>query len=408
MKILVACEESQRVTIEFRKLGHEAYSCDLLECSGKRPEWHIKKDVTLLLNGNCIFNTVDGLEHVISGKWDMIIAFPPCTYLTVTGNRWFNYEKYGDKAIQRMLDRNNAINFFMTIANADCDKIAIENPVGIMSTKWRKPDQIIQPFEYGDAYEKRTCLWLKGLEKLTPTDIVEIPDRIKFKSGKTMAKWYVEAGNLSKEQRALVRSKTFPGIAKAMAMQWSISTPTQNDDHDRTKYLMETHSFPSTHRINLYGMFPTIPDMYNNKCFCCPADRQGNRCCGEKWCKDTWKRYEAIIKPEWHNVSLATIANIDNDMLDEKRQNYMYLRNLLKDFRKYAFDIKRRDVYFDMVSNVIRDIQQMWFNNTISFTAYEYAMRHLQVVSVEKGYFDSRREAVFAFKESRRYKVTLR
>lgn len=270
MKILVACEESQRVTIEFRKLGHEAYSCDLLECSGKHPEWHIKKDVTLLLNGNCIFNTVDGLEHVISGKWDMIIAFPPCTYLTVTGNRWFNYEKYGDKAIQRMLDRNNAINFFMTIANADCDKIAIENPVGIMSTKWRKPDQIIQPFEYGDAYEKRTCLWLKGLEKLTPTDIVEIPDRIKFKSGKTMAKWYVEAGNLSKEQRALVRSKTFPGIAKAMAMQWSISTPTQNDDHDRTKYLMETHSLPSTHRINLYGMFPTIPDMYNNKCFCCP------------------------------------------------------------------------------------------------------------------------------------------
>lgn len=108
----------------------------------------------------------------------------------------------------------------MTIANADCDKIAIENPVGVMSTKWRKPDQIIEPFEYGDAYEKRTCLWLKGLPKLVPTKIVEIPDRIKFKSGKTMAKWYVEAGNLTKEQRALVRSKTFPGIAKAMADQW--------------------------------------------------------------------------------------------------------------------------------------------------------------------------------------------
>lgn len=220
MKVLVACEESQRVTIEYRKLGHEAYSCDLLECSGNHPEWHIKKDVTLLLNGNCIFNTVDGLEHEISGKWDMIIAFPPCTYLTVTGNRWFNYEKYGDKAIQRMLDRNDAIKFFMTIANADCDKIAIENPVGIMSTHWRKPDQIIQPYQFGDPYEKRTCLWLKGLQKLIPTKIVDIPDRIQFKSGKTMPRWYVEAGNLSREQRALVRSKTFSGIAKAMAEQW--------------------------------------------------------------------------------------------------------------------------------------------------------------------------------------------
>lgn len=178
-----------------------------------------------------------------------------------------------------------------------------------------------------------------------------------------------------------------------------LTTPT----HEPTCNKVKTSSI-----YGMFGGFPTIPDMYNDKCFCCPADRQGNRCCGEKWCKATWKRYEAIIKPEWHNVSLATLANIDNDMLDEKRQNYMYLRNLLKDFRKYAFNIKRRDVYFDMVSNVIRDIQQMWFDSTISFTAYEYAMRHLQVVSVEKGYFDSRREAVFAFKETRRYKVTLR
>jgi hypothetical protein len=239
MKVLVACEESQRVTMDFRKLGHEAYSCDLLDCSGNHPEWHIKKDVTLLLNGNCIFYTVDGTEHEISGKWDMIIAFPPCTYLTVTGNRWYNYEKYGDKAIQRMLDRNDAIKFFMTIANADCDKIAIENPVGIMSTQWRKPDQIIQPYQYGDAYEKRTCLWLKGLPMLSPTKIVEIPDRIQFKSGKTMAKWYVEAGNLSKEQRALVRSKTFPGIAKAMATQWGSEESIQSEEKHYDDYTSE-------------------------------------------------------------------------------------------------------------------------------------------------------------------------
>ena len=204
MKILVACEESQAVTIELRKLGHEAYSCDILPCSGGHPEWHLQQDVIPLLNG----------------KWDMVLAFPPCTYLTVTGNRWFNVEKYGEKAIKRMRDREEAIKFFMMFANANCEKIAIENPVGIMSTVWRKPDQIIQPYEFGDPYEKRTCLWLKGLPKLEPTNIVEPPPRKQFKSGKTMATWYADAINLPKEERARLRSKTFPGIAKAMAEQW--------------------------------------------------------------------------------------------------------------------------------------------------------------------------------------------
>ena len=267
MNVLVACEESQRVTIEFRKLGHKAYSCDLLDCSGNHPEWHIKKDVTLLLNGNCIFYTVDGIEHEISGKWDMIIAFPPCTYLTVTGNRWYNYEKYGDKAIQRMLDRNDAIKFFMTIVNADCDKIAIENPVGIMSTQWRKPDQIIQPYQYGDAYEKRTCLWLKGLTRLLPTKIVEIPDRIQFKSGKTMAKWYVEAGNLSKEQRSLVRSKTFPGIAKAMATQWGSEESIKDTIIADDNIAYQTAKVTKTK----YSVLDVM------QCLLCPADRQGKR-----------------------------------------------------------------------------------------------------------------------------------
>ena len=141
MKILVACEESQAVTKELRKLGHEAYSCDILPCSGGHPEWHLMQDVTKLLKQ----------------KWDMIIAFPPCTYLTVTGNRWFNIERYGEKAIKRHADRKNAIDFFMMFANADCEKIAIENPVGVMSSEWRKPNQIINPYEFGDAFEKKTC-----------------------------------------------------------------------------------------------------------------------------------------------------------------------------------------------------------------------------------------------------------
>lgn len=205
MKILVACEESQAVTKELRKLGHEAYSCDIIECSGGHSEWHLKQDVTPLLK-----------EH-----WDMIIAFPPCTYLTVTGNRWFNVSRYGEKAIQRFKDRDFAINFFMLFANANCEKIAIENPVGIMSTKWRKPDQIINPWQFGDPFEKRTCLWLKNLPKLQPTKIVEPPTRKKYLSGTTMASWYAELINLPAEERARQRSKTFPGIAKAMAEQWT-------------------------------------------------------------------------------------------------------------------------------------------------------------------------------------------
>tara|TARA_B100000497_G_scaffold78030_1_gene87161 strand:- start:37 stop:654 length:618 start_codon:yes stop_codon:yes gene_type:complete len=204
MKILLACEESQAVTKEFRKLGHEAFSCDILPCSGGHPEWHLQQDVTELLKQ----------------EWDMIIAFPPCTYLTVTGNRWFNIERYGDKAIKRHADRKEAIDFFMMFANAKCDRIAIENPVGVMSSEWRKPNQIINPFQFGDPFEKKTCLWLKGLPILLPTKIVQPPKRTEFKSGKSHPSWYADALKLPKEQRTKIRSKTFPGIAKAMANQW--------------------------------------------------------------------------------------------------------------------------------------------------------------------------------------------
>jgi len=198
MKILVACEESQAVTIELRKLGHEAYSCDIVECSGGHPEWHLMQDVVPLLKE----------------KWDMIIAFPPCTHLAVSGARHFA-KKIADGRQQQGID------FFMLFANADCDKIAIENPVGIMSTKWKKPNQIIQPYMFGDPYKKTTCLWLKGLEKLEPTNIVEVCDlrTYKCKSGKevTFSDWINKGGKGRQKQR----SKTFTGIAKAMANQWT-------------------------------------------------------------------------------------------------------------------------------------------------------------------------------------------
>ena len=229
MKILVACEESQRVCIAFREKGHEAYSCDIQECSGGHLEWHILGDVLPILNGNTKFITQDGTLHEISGKWDMIIAHPPCTYLTVTGNRWFNIEKYGKKAIKRYEQRKEAIQFFFRIVNANCDKIAIENPIGIMSTVWEKPTQIIQPFMFGEPFEKKTCLWLKNLPKLNSTKLVIPPERIKFKSGKTMPEWYAKLWALPKEEREKERSKTFIGIARAMAEQWG-QDETDTDD----------------------------------------------------------------------------------------------------------------------------------------------------------------------------------
>lgn len=217
MKILVACEESQAVTIELRALGHEAYSCDILDPSGNHPEWHIQQDVIPLLSPPVTFSTLDKQSHSID-KWDMIIAFPPCTYLTVTGNRWFNVEKYGEKALERIKLREEAKEFFMAFVNAPCEKIAIENPVGVMNTGYRKPNQIIQPYMFGDPYEKRTCLWLKGLPNLKPTNVVDPPARQQLKSGKSMPEWY---SNAPKKDRARIRSKTFPGIAKAMAEQWT-------------------------------------------------------------------------------------------------------------------------------------------------------------------------------------------
>lgn len=204
MKVLVACEESQEVCKAFRELGHDAYSCDIQECSGGHPEWHLCQDVTPLLEQ----------------EWDLIIAHPPCTFLTVTGNRWFNVERYGDKAIQRQKDREEAVAFFMQFANAKCERIAIENPIGCMSTLYKKPTQIIQPYMFGDPARKATCLWLKGLSKLTPTNIVE-PIIIRYQNGKgTDNPWHMETMKLPPKERAKARSKTFPGIAKAMAEQW--------------------------------------------------------------------------------------------------------------------------------------------------------------------------------------------
>lgn len=229
MRVLVACEESQAVAIEFRKLGHEAYSCDIEPCSGGHPEWHIQHDVLPLINGYCEFETADGMEHEIDSKWDLLIAFSPCTFLTVTGNKWFK-EEYKDRFPTRIQDREEAIKFFMKFVNADCDRIAIENPIGIMSTQYRKPDQIIQPYYFGSPQRKSTCLWIKGLPKLRPTDIVE-PQIIKAKNGKSSdCSWHLDTMKLNAKERSKQRSKTFLGIAQAIATQWSIAVDEQQAD----------------------------------------------------------------------------------------------------------------------------------------------------------------------------------
>ncbi len=214
MKILIACEESQRVCQAFRDKGHEAYSCDILPCSGGHPEWHIQGDV---------------LEQLDKG-WDMMIAHPPCTYLTVTGNSWFynpadkhlpmSERSPHPKFPNRRKDQKEAIEFFKKLYNSDIPKIAVENQVGVMSTLFKKPSQIIQPYQFGDSFSKKTCLWLKGLPLLTSTKIVSSGEWITYKSGKRCAKWFADAAKYPPEERTKIRNKTFPGIAKAMATQW--------------------------------------------------------------------------------------------------------------------------------------------------------------------------------------------
>lgn len=235
MNVLIACEESQRVCTAFRERGHNAFSCDIQPCSGGHPEWHIQGNVLLVLNPDVYkdgvsrygirFTTANGEERHIDGKWDLIIAHPPCTYLTVTGNRWFNIEKYGDKALERYEKRESAADFFMNFANALCEKMAIENPIGVMSTLYRRPDQIIQPYWFGDHARKSTCLWLRGLKPLKPTDMVD-PGEIRkggFSVGASLDMARDENGKIlpwNDPETARIRSRTFPGIARAMAEQW--------------------------------------------------------------------------------------------------------------------------------------------------------------------------------------------
>ena len=201
MKVLIACEFSGVVRDAFRKLGHDAVSCDLEPTDAPGPHY----------SGNVM--------DILNDGWDLMIAHPPCTYLTVTGNKWFKPE-YRDRFPTRQQDRKDAIEFFMALINAPIDRIAVENPIGIMSTTYRKPDQIIQPYQFGHSMSKSTCLWLKNLPLLKPTNIVDKGEFITYKSGKRCSKWYADAAKYPPKIRAKIRNTTFQGIADAMAQQW--------------------------------------------------------------------------------------------------------------------------------------------------------------------------------------------
>ena len=234
MRILVACEESQAVTKELRRLGNEAYSCDIIECSGGHPEWHIKDDVLRYINGDqAIFWTMDGVGHITPKRWDMILAFPPCTHLAVSGALRFEAKRADGR-------QRDGLEFFCKFLEADCDRIAIENPVNIISgqycKKWFpdivekyglpiKPAQIINPWQFGHPESKKTCLWLKGLPALQPTDVLPLPEcghwANQTKDGQNKlivdGRWI----GFNDPRTARERSKTYPGIARAMAEQWA-------------------------------------------------------------------------------------------------------------------------------------------------------------------------------------------
>lgn len=226
INVLVACEESQTVCMAFRALGVNAYSCDIVECSGNHPEYHFKEDMFKIIDNKGGITQNGNIIHV--NKWHLLIAHPPCTYLSVSGACWYyhpddkhlptNQRRPHPNYPNRQTDKQNAIDFFLKIARLNIDRIAIENPVGIMSTNYRKPNQIVQPYMFGDEASKKTCLWLKNLPNLTPTKIVDKGEFVTYASGCRMPKWYADAAG--KKDRQKIRSKTFPGMAEAMATQW--------------------------------------------------------------------------------------------------------------------------------------------------------------------------------------------
>ena len=220
MKVLIACECSQTVCTEFRKLGVECYSCDIEKEYGGHPEWHNQGNVLNVLHGNCEFKTNDGEHHYID-KWDLVVAHPPCTFFSLAQMPLYNRDRMGDQYVDQRLEKQKAaFDFFLNFTKLDVPTV-IENPPGKLTTLFRKPDQTIHPYQFGDPARKSTCLFLFGLPKLQITNIVDVPPPHKFPNSNSMDEWYYRTSCLPAKDRARARSKTFPGIAKAIATQYT-------------------------------------------------------------------------------------------------------------------------------------------------------------------------------------------
>lgn len=219
MRVLCACEESQAVAIAMRRLGHEAYSCDIEPCTGGHPEWHIQADVLPLINGNCTFMDSQGGQHEISGQWDMLIAFPPCTYMTNASAVRMRVK--GQIQPERYAKAMEAKEFFMKFYNAACPRICIENPTPMKLIGLPPYTQAIQPWQHGHPYTKRTCLWLKNLPPLVPSNVITEGVTPYVNGGCKDANGNYRRFQGRRERDPKTRSKTFPGIAKAMAEQWA-------------------------------------------------------------------------------------------------------------------------------------------------------------------------------------------
>lgn len=257
LNVLIACEESQACCRAFRNLGHNAYSCDLFECSGTifgtnveepHPEWHFNHDITTVLDKSDL-TLQNGKKALIKGEWDLMIGHPPCTYLAVSGAQWYYHPEDKNLPVEkrrphprypnRANDREDGVKFFLFLASANIKRVVIENPVGIMSTRWRKPDQSIQPYMFGDPYSKNTCLWIKNLRPLHSSKATDDKgERIVFGSGKTQPKWYSDGFTKTKtpEERQKWRSKTFPNVARAFAEQWSIQISAEENILDDNEW----------------------------------------------------------------------------------------------------------------------------------------------------------------------------
>lgn len=231
MKVLIACECSQTVCTEFRRLGVEAYSCDIENEYGGHPEWHIKRDIREIMHGDCAFFTQDGNHHYVF-RWDCVIAHPPCTYLSNVQAPLYNEKRFGkDRVEARKAMRDKAIAFFMQFTKLGVPTL-IENPPGIMSKFYRKADQIVQPYHFGDPYTKRTCFWLFGLPALEKTNIVDPLPSHKFPNRNSLGAWFYETSKYNHKERARIRSKTFLGIAHAIATQYTAFLRRKSDEEN--------------------------------------------------------------------------------------------------------------------------------------------------------------------------------